>query len=196
MFCPKCGTQLEDGSVFCGSCGTKIEQEAASAEASPAAGKPLAAFKLGNMNFQIVKEKIDLIGLVAAVVAFISLFLPYYTCSVEAWGLKEKESCNFFTGTTGISIFLLLAILAYIACNLFALKRQKQICGYVALACVVFTAIDLVQNIAEVKAAFSFYSSAIKVYPSIGFWIMLIAALVMGLSWLIESKVLPLVKKN
>lgn len=89
MFCPNCGTQLEDGALFCGSCGAKIAAPAqtaatSSAASAPAApGRPLVSFKIGNMDFSIVKENIYFSGLIAAVVAFIALFLPYLTCKVD-----------------------------------------------------------------------------------------------------------------
>lgn len=41
MFCPNCGTQLEDGALFCGSCGTKIE--AAPVQEAPAQAAPTQA---------------------------------------------------------------------------------------------------------------------------------------------------------
>ena len=64
MFCPNCGTQLEDGALFCGSCGAKIAAPAQTAATSSAAyapaapGRPLVSFKIGNMDFSIVKENI------------------------------------------------------------------------------------------------------------------------------------------
>lgn len=111
MFCPNCGTQLEDGALFCGSCGAKIAAPAqtaatSSAASAPAApGRPLVSFKIGNMDFSIVKENIYFSGLIAAVVAFIALFLPYLTCKVDFLGEKAKQSVNFFSGTTSNAVF-------------------------------------------------------------------------------------------
>ncbi len=42
MFCPNCGTQLEDGALFCGSCGAKIAAPAQTAATSSAASAPAA----------------------------------------------------------------------------------------------------------------------------------------------------------
>ena len=200
MFCPNCGSKLDDDALFCGECGTKIAApqtaatNAAPATQAPVSGKPLVSFNIGNRNFSIVKEKIDFFGLIAAIVAFIALFLPYYTVSVNILGQKAKESANFFTGTSGNAVFLLIVIFVYIAANLFAQKRAKQVTAYVLLAFLVITIIGIKAETAGVIAAYSYYGS-IKVYPSIGFWLMLIASLVMSFEWLIKSKLLPLIKK-
>lgn len=201
MFCPNCGAKLEDGALFCGECGTKVAAApqaattAAPAAQAPALSKPLVSFKIGNKDFSIVKEKIDFIGLIAAVVAFIALFMPYYTVSVSILGQKAKESANFFTGTPSNAVFIMIVILLYIAANLFSRKLPSQIISYVLLAFVVITIIGIKAQTADVVADYGYYGS-IKVYPSIGFWLMLIASLVMSFSWLIKSKFLPLIKKQ
>lgn len=194
MFCPNCGSELEEGSVFCGSCGTRVAPEAAATTAA-APSKPLCSFKIGNMDFSIVKENIDFMGCIAAVVAFISLFLPYVTCSVNFLGYKEKESINFFSGTTGNAIFITLAIIIFIAASVFGKKLFAQIAGYVTLAFVLITAIGLGGDISEVKSKLGGFSDAIKAYPSIGFYLLLLASLVMAFSWLIKSKLLVKLKK-
>lgn len=201
MFCPNCGAKLEDGALFCCECGTKVAAApqaattAAPAAQAPALSKPLVSFKIGNKDFSIVKEKIDFIGLIAAVVAFIALFMPYYTVSISVLGQKAKESANFFTGTPSNAVFIMIVILLYIAANLFSKKLPAQIISYVLLAFVVITIIGIKAQTADVVADYGYYGS-IKVYPSIGFWLMLIASLVMSFSWLIKSKLLPLIKKQ
>lgn len=194
MFCPKCGAQLEDGSVFCGNCGTKISPEDAAATAVPAE-KPLVSFAVGKMNFRIVKGNIDFIGCIAAIVAFIALFLPYVTVSANIFGMKEKQSLNFFSGTTTNAVFITIVILCFLATAVFGLKRIAMSAGYATLAFVLITSINLAGDIAEVKDEYSYLGSIVKVYPGAGFYILTIASLVMAFSWLIKSKVLPLLKK-
>lgn len=200
MFCPNCGAQLEDGALFCGNCGTKIAAPAQTAATSTTAesvaqGKPLVSFKIGNIDFSIVKENIDFMGLIAAVAAFISLFLPYITYSVEFFGEKAKDSINFFSGTTSNSIFITIVLIVYIAANLFGKKRVSQIAAYVALAFTLITAIGVGSDISKIKDSVGYFSDAVKIYPSIGFYFEIIASLVMSLGWLIKSKLLPLIKK-
>ena len=186
MFCPNCGTQLEDGALFCGSCGAKIAAPAqtaatSSAASAPAApGRPLVSFKIGNMDFSIVKENIYFSGLIAAVVAFIALFLPYLTCKVDFFGEKAKQSVN----------------LVYIAANLFGKKLFARITSYVALAFFIITLIGIKSDISDVLGGFEYFSDAIKVYPSIGFYIELIAMIVMSFGSLIKSRLLPLIIKK
>ena len=194
MFCPNCGAKLDDDALFCGECGTKIAAPqaaattAAPASQAPASSKPLVAFKIGNMNFSIVKEKIDFIGLIAAVVAFIALFMPYFTVSA-------KQSFNFFSGSGSNAVFLLIVILVYIAANLFGMKRFAQVAAYALLAFVLITIISIKGSIADVTG-YSSYGISAKAYPSIGFYLLLLSSLVMSFSWLIKSKLLPLIKKQ
>ena len=52
MFCPKCGAQLEEGSVFCDSCGTKLES--GSSEGRVTSSHPKSGNQLGeneNLKF-------------------------------------------------------------------------------------------------------------------------------------------------
>lgn len=52
MFCPKCGAQLEEGSVFCDSCGTKLES--GSSEGRVTSSYPKSGNQLGeneNLKF-------------------------------------------------------------------------------------------------------------------------------------------------
>lgn len=202
MFCPNCGTQLEDGALFCGSCGAKIAAPAQTAATSSAAsvpaapGRPLVSFKIGNMDFSIVKENIYFSGLIAAVVAFIALFLPYLTCKVDFLGEKAKQSVNFFSGTTSNAVFITLVLLVYIAANLFGKKLFARITSYVALAFFIITLIGIKSDISDVLGGFEYFSDAIKVYPSIGFYIELIAMIVMSFGSLIKSKLLPLIIKK
>lgn len=202
MFCPNCGTQLEDGALFCGNCGAKIAAPAQTAATSSAAsapatpGKPLVSFKIGNMDFSIAKENIYFSGLIAAVVAFIALFLPYLTCKVEIFGEKAKQSFNFFSGTTSNAVFITIVLLVYIAANLFGKKLFARITSYVALAFFLITLIGIKSDISDVLGDFGYFSDAVKVYPSIGFYIELIAMVVMSFGSLIKSKLLPLIIKK
>ncbi len=194
MFCPNCGSELEEGSIFCGSCGTRVAPEAATATAV-ATSKALCSFKIGKMEFSIVKENIDFLGCIAAIVAFISLFLPYFTCSVDFWGMKEKESYNCFSATTSDAVLITIVVILFIAACVFGKKLLTQIFGYVNLAFVIIKAISLSGDIAEIKSQLGGYSDAIKAYPSVGFYFLLIASLVMAFSWLIKSKLLVKLKK-
>ncbi len=50
MFCPKCGTKVEDGEMFCGQCGAKVEQEASILDPITPAGTPTNAGANYNYN--------------------------------------------------------------------------------------------------------------------------------------------------
>ena len=86
MFCPKCGAQLPDGSVFCSACGAQIAQQAAqqvdqaveqvAAQAAPVAPVAQAAAPVAkSASFDITK--INILGAVFSVFLFICLFLNF-----------------------------------------------------------------------------------------------------------------------
>lgn len=169
MFCPKCGKQLEDTVKFCDGCGSKVADETATTQTANASGsKPLVAFKVAGINFSIVKEKIDFIGLIAAVVALIALFLPYATISVFGF----SQSATFFHDANN-GAFVLIALLAYIFCNIFGFTKVKDSLGYVYSVIMIITAIDFVS---EVKKTLGDYDDMLK-YGA-GFWLLIITAIV------------------
>ena len=74
MFCPNCGMQLPDGSVFCGSCGTKLSAAQAPAQQSEYQQHPQMAQQQWQQQPAAPKRKLSkgkLIGIVAAVVVVI-----------------------------------------------------------------------------------------------------------------------------
>lgn len=194
MFCPNCGSELEEGSIFCGSCGTRVVPEAATATV-PAPSKPLCSFKIGKIDFSIIKENIDFLGCIAAIIAFISLLMPYFTCSVNFMGYKEKESFSCFSQTTGDAVLITIIVVLFIAACVFGKKLLTQIFGYINLAFVLIKAISLGGDLSKVKEELGVWGDSIKAYPNVGFYLLLIASLVMAFSWLIKSKLLVKLKK-
>lgn len=87
-------------------------------------------------------------------------------------------------------------LLVYIAANLFGKKLFARITSYVALAFFIITLIGIKSDISDVLGGFEYFSDAIKVYPSIGFYIELIAMIVMSFGSLIKSRLLPLIIKK
>lgn len=122
--------------------------------------------------------------------------MPYLTCKVEFLGQKAKQSFNFFSGTTSNAVFITIVLLVYIAANLFGKKLFARITSYVALAFFIITLIGIKSDISDVLGDFGYFSDAVKVYPSIGFYIELIAMVVMSFGSLIKSKLLPLIIKK
>lgn len=189
MFCPNCGTQLEDGAAFCSGCGTKIEAPKASSNA-------LVSFNIGKVKFEIVKEKIDFIALVAAIVAFISLFLPYVGVSVKAFGEKYSETAGMFEVSKGNAIFLLIAILAFIVIDVFGFQFIAKIVGYVPFAFMLISVLSLAHDLKEAKEELGGFSDYVKTYPAVGFWFLIISTAVIAFSWAIKSKLIPLIKSK
>lgn len=85
MFCPKCGTQLPDGSTFCSQCGNKINAVAKSpSSASPATSsvpraRASASFGATGVPLKLTPGKI--VPLVALGIVFILSFFPWVDLS-------------------------------------------------------------------------------------------------------------------
>lgn len=193
MFCPNCGTELEEGSIFCGNCGTRIVSEAATTTA--VSSKPIFSFKIGKMDFSIIKENIDIFACVFAVIAFISLFLPFFTCSVNLFGMKKKESFSCFSATTSDAVIITIILLLFIASCVFNKKLLNRILGYANLGLVLIKAISLGSDLSKIKNELGDFGSAIKAYPNVGFYFLIISSVVIAFSWLIKSKLLVKLKK-
>lgn len=180
MFCPNCGKQLDDTVKFCDGCGSKVADETATTQTANASGsKPLVAFNVAGINFSIVKEKIDFIGLIAALVAFIALFLPYFTISVPLLGISE--SYTFYHNSNNGS-FILVVLLLYIFFNVFGFKTIKNIVGYVYCVFMVIAALSFVS---EIKNNYRNFKNLIDY--NAGFWLLVITAIIIA--------GVPLVKK-
>ncbi len=101
MFCPKCGTQLPDGSRFCGKCGAQLAdaaQPAAAPEAAPAVPQTPPDFGSGTPVVpggapQKSKGKVGLI--VAAVAAVVVVALAIWgvvSCAGRGGGRGSAQS--------------------------------------------------------------------------------------------------------
>ena len=66
MFCPKCGTQLPDGSLFCAECGASLQSRTASSQqqvASPATPTSVSGFSASTNPVGTLANTYDLTGL-------------------------------------------------------------------------------------------------------------------------------------
>ena len=118
MFCPKCGTQLPDGSGFCTGCGTKLSS-------APRARAPRERTGYNS-----------LLSLAFATVAFIFLFLPLLSNGV---GIIAAEVFDLHVMVGIGKIFMIIAAVIYlgiVAINLMnlnlpaAVKNLAPLCFY------------------------------------------------------------------
>lgn len=94
MFCSKCGTQIDDNAAFCGVCGNATGA-ANQAPASAPAGNTTPASPMANGLVTIPKIS-GLIGIGAAILMFIFMFLPWFSYGVKIFGTKYSESFSIF----------------------------------------------------------------------------------------------------
>ena len=123
MFCPKCGAQLPDGSVFCSACGTQIAQQVAPQveQAASAVQQAAPAAKPVSIDF----TKINILGAVLTVLLFFTLFMPFqaggkmFITKPEGWFMiLVVLAAGFFCVTKMDSFFMLASAAAVVLCFL------------------------------------------------------------------------------
>ena len=107
MFCPKCGTQLPDGSRFCASCGSQLGGAPAPA-AAPQAGyvPPVQPIKPGITVPGLATNDLGmLVSVVSAIVGIVAFFMPIISLSVfgSTTTLSAKQM-TFGTTVYGMSM--------------------------------------------------------------------------------------------
>ena len=133
MFCPKCGAQLPDGSVFCSACGAQIAQQAAqqvdqavdqvAQTAAPYAQPAAPAAKPVSIDF----TKINILGAVLTVFLFFTLFMPFFGEGAPGMFITKPEgwfmilivlAAGFFVVTRMDSFFMLASAAGAVLCFL------------------------------------------------------------------------------
>lgn len=82
MFCPNCGTELEEGALFCGECGTRVEQETQMPQASQIPQTSQQSFRtsvIKTMDKKMLIGLIEIVVLVILVIVFFSLGKKKYS---------------------------------------------------------------------------------------------------------------------
>ena len=97
MFCPKCGTQIPDGSKFCPKCGNQL---AAPASAPPPATQPAPSpYAATPVKATSNMDALKVGRIVAAAAAIVAFFLPIV--SFGAFGISASMSpLQMATGTS------------------------------------------------------------------------------------------------
>lgn len=138
MFCPKCGSQVPDGTKFCPSCGTTLNATAP-APGAPA-GAPVTNPVITSPAAGSAMTPARLVRLVAAVVMIVSFFLPLVGMSVLGYDFNFSA----FQGTFGMEIMgshidgapqLILFVVPGIVALLFALVAKGKAGDVLAIVC-------------------------------------------------------------
>lgn len=133
MFCPKCGAQLPDGSVFCSACGAQIAQQAAqqvnqavdqaASTVAPVFATPGAAPEAKPVT--PIAVKFNILGAVLTILLFFTLFMPFqsggkmFITKPEGWFMiLIVLAAGFFVFTKMDSFFMLASCAAVFLCFL------------------------------------------------------------------------------
>ncbi|HIW15123.1 MAG: zinc-ribbon domain-containing protein [Acutalibacteraceae bacterium] len=197
MFCPHCGNSIADNTKFCPFCGASTgASDAAAPQTNPTASysDPYASQAPTNTpptytppqqpstppsympNFnaaglaKVPKAKYtNIVAIIAAVVFFISMFLPFISASAMGFTQSATFMDCIATGDPLLVIMILFMIVIII---LQAAKAPQA-------ATIVLAALSLIFLLIEVGVANSMvsdYSSmGVSVSYSFGFWLMLLA---------------------
>ena len=125
MFCPKCGTQVEDGAAFCPNCGSALDQPQTSTSESstaPAASVPAAAKTSGMAIASLV---LGIIGL------FTGWLFSILAIIFGAVGLSQVNRSNGVIKGKGIALAgLILGIIAIFISIIVAMAVGFRIFGF------------------------------------------------------------------
>ena len=150
------------------------------------------------MDFSIVKENINLTGLICAIVAFISLFLPYLTVSYRNIIHDDNTSIsiNFFKGTTTNAVFITIALLVYIAANVFGKKLFSRITSYVTLVFLFIILLGIERDSNAWANTLVIISDKATLYPGVGFYFECISVVIMSVGGLIKNRLSKFIKNK
>lgn len=102
MFCPKCGSEIAEGSAFCGKCGAPVGAPAAGAEASGVAAGGLKPAPTGAPGVPSPKRAGAKVGIIAAaVVAVVVLVAGFATNWFGLAGVQPKEAVDVPAASQG-----------------------------------------------------------------------------------------------
>jgi hypothetical protein len=115
MSCSKCGQAATEGAAYCAACGSQLATAAAS---SGQTGNPPTALSAPLLRFDARRlTGSNQIVAVAAVVLFVSLFMPWFGASVGYTGITVSVD-GLWHGYMYITLFAALAILIYLIAGL------------------------------------------------------------------------------
>lgn len=173
MFCPKCGSQVPDGTRFCPSCGAKLSA-AAPTPGAPATG-PATTPVAGGGALPLAR----VVRLVAAAAMIVSFFLPLAGMSV----LGHDFSFSAFQGAFGMEFMgshfegdleFALFVIPGIAALLSALLAKAKVGDILAIVCGAAIVVLLWLNMSEANDMLGGY---VDIDMLVGGWLYLISGI-------------------
>ena len=111
MFCPKCGSNIPERSVFCTNCGHRIQEAAPQPPTQPAAS-PLATLTTDPVKL------FSYLSCAASVLAMILWLCIKFVTSISFLGITKTQSISLYetffepTHTTFLTVFVVLGFIA------------------------------------------------------------------------------------
>ena len=160
MFCQKCGKELVKGAKFCTGCGTGVERL-----------NDAINIQTGGLMSRR-EETINYTGVIASVIAFISIFLPFLTFRI--WGFTKSISLYNYSDEKMSLILIFTTGFMYVL-------RKDKIAFTVAVMNLVIVLHDWLEANKFLEKSF------MNGQLSFGFYLCLFASIVMVGAYLIRK---------
>lgn len=137
-YCTKCGAQMNDDALFCPKCGTKVEEVVEEKiTPQPVEEKPVANEDAPKTNAKIKGQKIPLHE--QKVSSFLPVPLALIGCSIALWIINTVGNTSGFTRVFPLLLFMGLSVFLSVMSMIRAVKTlNRKIYFKAALSFVLF----------------------------------------------------------
>ena len=185
-FCPNCGAQNEDGAKFCANCAAQLSDDTQQYNA----GYGNQQFNPGDFaaSAMVPEKKLNIISVVAILVMFIAMFLPYYT--VKAMGYSESASFFKLGWETGWFLCLLCILMVVAALLLSIVKMTKATLAPLVLFFIFYLILAIMTGKDAADAGVtsgSIMGITVKAGFGFGFWLTWVALVVSAAAPFVEK---------
>lgn len=163
MFCKSCGANIPDGQAVCPSCGA-AQTGASAPTPAPTSSSPMGGFDPQKLigQFKPSGKAPNFISLGGAVLALICLFLPFI--SVSTFGISVSTS--LWSSSFSDCVLVIIGALVAGGCAYIANHIGTMVGGAIIIAA------------AFLKSRAGKYAGLVEVNKKIGFWLLLVAGIV------------------
>jgi hypothetical protein len=141
--------------------------------------------------------KLNYIGIVGAIIAFVSIALPWWTESVAGFSNDLKlydagtlgSTLNYWYGWVALVLVLLGGLLGLAGSVMSNGKRIVMGGGILALIAIIVFPVGFQMDLMRLNATINIFNSGtVSAYLSYGFWLALVAAIIMLVAMRYQTK--------